>query len=164
LIVLSALLMILFLFKPLEIKQRDYKEIPLLDIDTFVMYELNSEGLDTLMSGEKAYRFKDRYVFDFVDFTDNAKEFIANMKANSGVYKNNKINLEGDVFYIREDGLSFETQKLEYNTATNIVKTNEPYVAMMGENSMRGDSLIYNSKTKKFNAKSVSVKYNIEDE
>jgi LPS export ABC transporter protein LptC len=156
--------MILFLFKPLNIKQRDYKEIPLLDVDTFVMYELNNQGLDTMMSGEKALRFKDRYVFDFIDFTDNAKKYIANMKANSGVYKNDIIDLEGDIVYVREDGLSFETQKMSYNTKTSIVKTNDPYVAYMDKDKMEGTSLIYNSLTKELYSKNVTMIYQINEE
>jgi len=156
--------MILFLFKPLDIKQREDKEIPLLDIDTFVMYELNNQGLDTMMTGEKALRFKDRYVFDFVDFTDNAKEFIANMKANSGVYKSNTIDLEGDIVYVREDGLTFETQTMSYNTKDSIVKTDDPYVAYMDEHEMRGVSLMYNSLKKELYSKSVTVKYQINEE
>ncbi len=152
-------MMILFLFKPLNIKEKDFEDVPLLDIDTFVLYELNVKGLQTLMTGEKALRYSDRYVVDFIDFTDNSKEYISNMKANTGLYKNSIVTLNGDITYIREDGLAFDTQKMIYNMKTAIVTTDVDFIAYREKNSMQGTSMVYNSKLDKIKIKNVIAKY-----
>ncbi|MDT8339661.1 MAG: LPS export ABC transporter periplasmic protein LptC, partial [Sulfurimonas sp.] len=74
--------MILFLFKPMEIKQHVFKEVPLFTISNFTMHELDQKGLVTLMNGSKASRFTDRYTVEEMDYTDNSKEYMANMKSN----------------------------------------------------------------------------------
>ena len=151
--------MILFLFHPLKIKENSFEDVPLLDIDTFVMYELNTEGLQTLMTGEKALRYADRYVVDFIDFTDNSKEYISNMKANTGLYKNDIVTLNGDITYIREDGLAFDTQKMIYNMKTAVATTDVDFLAYREKNSMKGTSMVYDSLKDKIYIKNVIAKY-----
>ena len=158
-LVFTALLMILFLFHPLDIKEQNSDDVPLLDIDTFVMYELNKDGLQTLMTGEKALRYTDRYVVDFIDFTDNSKEYISNMKANTGLYKNDIVTLNGDITYIREDGLAFDTQKMIYNMKTAVATTDVDFLAYREKNNMRGTSMIYDSLNDRISIKNVIVKY-----
>ena len=156
--------MIFFLFKPLQIKEKNFGEIPLLDMNEFVMYELDNQGLHTLMAGKKALRYKDRYVVDYVDFTDNSKEYISNMKADKGLYKNDIVDLEGNVFYVREDGLSFESPTMKYNTKSSVATTKDNYVAYRDQNKMRGTSLEYNSLLKKMKSKKVTINYQIAEE
>ena len=48
----GGLLMIFFLFKPMEIKQNKHGDIPLFEIENFLLHELQPEGLVTLMKGE----------------------------------------------------------------------------------------------------------------
>ena len=156
--------MIFVLFKPLQIKEQKVAEVPLLDMNEFVMYELDTKGLHTLMAGKKALRYTNRYVVDYVDFTDNSKEFIANMKANKGLYKNNIVDLKGDVFYVREDGLSFESPTMKYNTTTSVATTNDKYVAYREANSMRGTTLEYNSQLQQMKSKKVTMKYKIAED
>ncbi|TKI69848.1 LPS export ABC transporter periplasmic protein LptC [Sulfurimonas crateris] len=158
-----CLLMILFLFKPMEIKQHAYKEVPLFTISTFTMHELDKNGLVTLMNGSEASRFTNRYTVKDMDYTDNSKEYMANMKANSGVYKNEIVDLVGDILYVREDGLTFETQKALYNKKTAIATANGKFVLYRDANRVTGVKLKYNDSLERVEAKNVYAIYKLEE-
>jgi len=153
--------MIFILFKPLNIKEREFVDVPLLEIGEFVMYELNKMGLETFMTGDKMLRYSDRYTVNHIDFTDDSKGHISNMKANSGLYKDDIVDLKGDISYVREDGLAFESQTMTYNTKTSIAKTQSEYVAFRGKSTMRGSSLEYNSLLNKIKSSNVEVNYQL---
>lgn len=153
--------MIFFFFKPLHIKKKDYHNVPLFNVSKFSMYELDSYGLLTLMTGNRSLKYADRYTVEGIDFTDNSKDFIANMKADHGLYKDDIVTLNGNVAYYREDGLAFESPTLVYNRKSSIATTKDPYIAYMGTNSMRGSSLEYNVNDNKIKSKNVEIKYKL---
>lgn len=159
----AVLLIIFFAFKPLNMKQQKFKDVPLFSITSFTMHEFNQEGLITLMSGTKAIRYKNRYTIDNMDYTDNSKEYIANMKANHGVYKNEIVDLKGDVVYFREDGLTFETQHAVYNKKTTVARADGDYVMYRGDNRVTGNKLYYNNTNERVKSKNVIVKYQIKE-
>ena len=162
-IILSGLMMIFFFFKPLDIKKQEFIDIPLLDIDKFTMYEFDTEGLQTVMIGKRTLRYADRYTVEDIDFTDHSREFIANMKANEGLYKGDIVDLKGDVSYSREDGIAFKSQTLLYNMQTSIAITNDKFVSYKGVSTMNGTSLEYDSKLNKLNSKNVLIKYKLNE-
>ncbi len=155
--------MILTLFQPLKIKKQKFVDVPLLDMNTFIMYELNNTGLLTLMSGEKALRYKDRYVVNKIDFTDNSRQFISNMKADLGIYKNSIIDLSGDVTYIREDGLEIASQQIVYNRKNSIAKSDKIFTANLGKNDIEGSSVMYDAKNRRVKSKNVTIKYDLQE-
>ncbi|MEA3331304.1 MAG: LPS export ABC transporter periplasmic protein LptC [Campylobacterota bacterium] len=159
-----GLLMIFFLFKPLDIKEREFVDIPVFELKSFTLYELNTKGLSTIMIGDSAIRYSDRYRVSNINYTDNSKEYIANMKADNGTYKDEIVNLNGNVIYQREDGLSFETQKASYNKKTKIAYANTDYISYMGTNRVVGKSLIYNNLSKRVKSQSVVAKYQLQEE
>jgi len=155
-VISSILFSILFFLKPLEYQKTSHKEIALFNISTFTIYEFDKNGLVTILNGENGTRYNDRYEIKDVDFTDNSQKFIANMQANNGVYKNEIINLDGNVIYIREDGINFKSQKAVYNTNTSIVKVDKKFTINKNKNIITGKSLVYNNKlntTKFYNAR-----------
>ncbi|QOY53576.1 LPS export ABC transporter periplasmic protein LptC [Candidatus Sulfurimonas marisnigri] len=163
-IVSAGLLMIYFLFKPLSIKEQKFTDVPLFNIFSFTMYELNNKGLITLMSGTEATRYTNRYVVNLIDYTDNSKNYIANMKANSGIYKNEIVTLEGDVVYYREDGLTFETQKAVYNKKTSITNADGKYLLYQNSDRVIGTQLKYNNLLEQVSSKDVVAKYQLKEE
>lgn len=158
-----CLLMILFLFKPLEIKQQQFSDVPLFSISSFTMYELNSKGLITLMNGKEATKYTDRYIVEEMNYTDNSKEYIANMKSNSGMYKNDIVSLDGDVLYVREDGLTFETQNAVYNKKTKIAMADGNYLLYRGANRVTGNGLKYNNSLERVESRNVTAKYQLKE-
>lgn len=155
--------MILLLFKPLNFKQQTFVDVPLFSLTSFTMYELNAKGLITLMSGDEAVRYADRYTVKLIDYTDNSQEYIANMKANNGIYKDEIVYLDGDVVYYREDGLTFETQKAVYNKKTSIAQADGSYVIYMDKNRVIGKELKYNNSLEKVSSKDVTAKYQLKE-
>ncbi|WP_373035365.1 LPS export ABC transporter periplasmic protein LptC [Sulfurimonas sp.] len=160
-----ALLMIFIGFKPLDIKQQEFVDIPLFQLEDFTLHELNEKGLITLMKGTKATRYANRYKVANMNYTDNSKEFVANMKSDDGVYKDKEevIDLKGNVLYNREDGLIFESDEASYNKKTSIAKTNKNYVIYRDANRVVGTSLIYNNSLNRVKSKNVVAKYQIKE-
>ena len=158
------MMMIYFFFQPLTIKQQKFVDVPLLDLRNFTLYKLDTKGLKTIMAGDKALRFKDRYTVDAIDFTDNSKMFVSNMKADYGIYKNNIVDLKSHVTYVREDGLSFKSNSMLYNTKTTIAKTKDSYIAYKDKSTIIGKGLEYNSKLQTLNSNKVTITYKLKEE
>jgi LPS export ABC transporter protein LptC len=157
--------MIFIGFKPLNIKQQDFVDVPLFQLEAFVVHELKKEGLVTLMKGSQATRFSDRYKVINIDYTDNSKIYLANMRANYGTYKDveDTVELHGNVVYNREDGLMFESEEASYNKKTSIAKTNKNYVMHRDANRVIGTSLEYNNVLNEVKSKNIVAKYQIKE-
>ena len=156
-------MLIYIFFQPLKIKQQEFDDVPLLTIENFIMYELQSTGLQTVMSGTKALRYTQRYIVDDINFIDSSEEFVSSMQADNGIYKNNIVDLKGNVVYKREDGLTFESDTLKYNTKNSTAQTQDDYLAHQDKNSMRGASFIYDSINNTMKSKQVTVKYQLQE-
>ncbi|MDA3908371.1 MAG: LPS export ABC transporter periplasmic protein LptC [Sulfurimonas sp.] len=157
--------MIFIGFKPLNIKQREFIDVPLFQLEAFTLHELNEEGLATIMRGSKATRYSDRYKVYDIDYTDNSKKFIANMRADDGIYRDldDILDLKGNVLYNREDGLIFESDEATYNKKSAIATTNKDYIMYRGKNRVVGTSLVYNNRLNKVKSKNVVAKYQIQE-
>ncbi len=157
--------MIFIGFKPLDIKQKEFIDVPLFELEVFTLHELSKNGLVTLMKGNKAIRYSNRYNVSNINYTDNSKEFLANMRADKGLYRDKKeiIDLEGNVIYNREDGLVFESQEARYNKITSIATTTKDYVMYRDKDKVVGTSLIFDNANKKIKSKNVVANYQIKE-
>ncbi|MDD3441949.1 MAG: LPS export ABC transporter periplasmic protein LptC [Sulfurimonas denitrificans] len=158
-----SLLMILFVFKPVEIKENFFGDIELFSISSFTMYEFDSHGLITLMNGSKAIKYSDRYSVDDIDYTDSSKEYVSNMKSKRGIYKDDIVYLDGNIVYTREDGLTFKTQKAIYNKKTSIAIADGDYLLYRDANRVIGEGLHYNSALERVTSKNVTAKYQLKE-
>ena len=116
-----------------------------------------------MMLGTKAIRYADRYSVNNINYTDNTQKYIANMKADNGIYKNDILTLTGNVLYTREDGLTLETSKAVYNKKNKVTIINNNFVSYKGNNRVIGSSAIYNNKNNKLASKNVIAKYQIKE-
>ena len=164
LIVAAGLSAILFGFKPITVKQQEFIDVPVFNVLAFTMYELNHEGLVTLMSGTQGTKYSNRYVVDHADYTDNSKNYVANIKAKNGIYQNDIATMTGDVVYFREDGLTFESEEVIYNKKTSITRSDGDYVLYRNKNKVTGNFLVYNNNKDLIDSKKVTVKYQIKEE
>lgn len=157
------MLSVLFIFKPLDIKTQETGDTPLFKINSFTIHEFNPSGLETFMTGSSALKFFDGYIVNEIDYTDNSKKDLANVKANIGTYKNNFLEFIGDVMYVREDGFTFESQKVTYNKEDSLVKSNGEYIAYREHDTIKGTNLKYNSSNNNITSKNILIKYQLED-
>jgi len=139
-------------------------DVPLFELKDFTMYELDTRGLNTIMLGSSATRYANRYTVKNIDYTDNEKkEYIANMKANNGIYKNDLVTLTGNVVYVRDDGLTFKTQKAVYNKKSSNVVSNVGYVAYFNDSIVRGSYIKYNNEKNRIFSKNVRAKIQLQE-
>ncbi|HIP03206.1 MAG TPA: LPS export ABC transporter periplasmic protein LptC [Campylobacterales bacterium] len=162
--IISILLVLFFMFKPMDITIKHFKDVPLFELTDFTMYELTPNGLETIMLGSRGVRYSDRYVVKDMDYTDNSKKYIANIVADLGIYKNEIVTVTGHVVYRREDGLTFKSQKATYNKKTADVISDTNYIAYLNDNVVTGDFIKYNNITKKIYSKNVVAKYQLKKE
>jgi len=147
----------------MTIKQQKFGEIPMFELTSFTLYELNRVGLQTLMLGDNAIRYEDRYTVSNINYTDNSRDYIANMQAKYGLYKDNIIDLKEDVVYAREDGLNFETSRVIYNKNSSIATADSDYVSYQGENVIQGSFVKYNNSLNRVKSKNVTATYQLKE-
>ncbi len=158
-----SLAAIFVLFKPLYLKEQSFADVPIFELKFFTLHELDAFGLSTLMTGDNSVKYDDRYLVSNIDYTDNSKTYLANMKAKNGLYKDNEVLLNGDIIYIREDGLTFKTDKATYNKKTEIIKTNTKFNSFRANNTIDGSSLKVYNDSNKMEATDVTIKYQLEE-
>lgn len=127
------------------------------------MYELDTHGLKTMMLGLEAFRYQDRYTIDDIDHTDHSKTHISNLKADFGIYKDDVLDLDGNVSLVRDDGLSYETQKALYYKKEGLLVVDTDYKLSQGDNVLRGSYIDHNNLTGKIHSKNIYAKYIIKE-
>ena len=137
--------------------------MPLFQLTGFAVYELDTKGLKTILLGDSSERYSDRYSVQGIDYTDNSELYIANMRSDYGLYKGSLIQLDGNVTYIREDGLTFMSQKALYDKKSTLLYTDEEYTIFKGEDRVRGDSLRYNNTKNTIDSKNIEVIYQLQE-
>lgn len=161
--IIGGLMTILFLFEPLDIQKQNFNEIPVFELKSFTLIELNEKGLTTIMNGSQGVRYTDRYIVYDIDYTDNSKKYLANMKADQGLYKGSIIDLDGNIKYKREDKISFSTQKAIYDKQTSIVLSSTPYVANLHTHKITGSYIEYNNILDTIKSKNITVNYKLKE-
>ncbi|SFV52544.1 hypothetical protein MNB_SM-7-1272 [hydrothermal vent metagenome] len=154
---------IFFLFKPLKIQQsKNVKEIAQIEMNNYTMYEFDTQKLVNLAIGKKALRYKDRDVLSHFVFNDNSNDALVSLSANYGVYKNDTIDLKGQVLYTKSDGIEFRSEHVFYDRKKAYAKSDLPYTAFMGKNWIKGRSLYYDLKKDKIRSKDIYAVYHIQ--
>ena len=153
--------MIFFLFKPLDIKEKIFKDVPMFEFQNFTMYELNTQGLKTQMLGSRASKYSDRYQIKDINYTDYSKKYRANMLAKNGIYKANMIYLDTNVTYksLKKNNFTFTTQHAIYNKKTARVKVKDKYTITFNGGVIHGTSLEYDAIKNKVFSKHVEAVY-----
>jgi hypothetical protein len=162
--IFSVLAAIFFLFEPMEIAQEEErKEMALLELEYFTMYEFDDHTLLDILSAKKGYRYPNHYVLDNFIYTDKIDEDIITLSAKKGLYKDDILTLTKDVHYARSDGFEFKSQYALYNTLQKYVISDVPYVATQWDDVVVGDYLFYDLTTQWVYSKNVQAKYTIEE-
>ncbi len=145
----------------MNIKKQNFVDVPLFELTSFTLHELDRVGLQTLMTGDEAIRYSNRYSVVNIDYTDNSKEYIANMRAKYGIYKDEVVELQNDVVYSREDGLTFETSRVIYDKKTTIAIADADYISYRDKNVVNGSFVKYNNTLNRVESKNVVATYQL---
>lgn len=163
--IISAILFSIFIFiKPFEVLKSEKKEVPILELNDFIIFELDTEGLNTKLLGSHAFKFTNRYEIDNVDYTDAKNELSDNLTAKHGRYQDDIIDLEGDVHYKRIDGVRFDSQEAQYKNKLGIVSTQKDFILYQNESWFSGTKLLFDTKKESYSALSVEGLYYLEKE
>ncbi len=157
-----SLISIFVFFKPMKLQNGESVDVASVEVYRFNTHELSTSGLNRIIQGSKALIYQDIYIIKDVNYTDSTKDMLSNLTSNNGIYKNNVIDLDGNVVYKRSDGLTLKSNKLSYNEKTSVLKTDENYVMYRGKNEIKGKSFSLNNELDRFNSKNVQIVYDTE--
>jgi len=79
------------------------------------------------------------------------------MKSDIAILKGDLIYFDHNVSVHKEAGSDYFTEHANYNKKTGILNVTAPFKAIMDENIMHGDTLRYDTRTKKANASNVDA-------
>ncbi|MDD5212208.1 MAG: LPS export ABC transporter periplasmic protein LptC [Sulfuricurvum sp.] len=161
-LVLSALIGMYSYFKPTMFKEETKGEVPKFELESFVVYEISALGIDRFFEGEHGKRFEDRYEVSSAKFSNNSRTLFESISANSALYKDDIITLNGNVHYVREDGLQFRSDEGKYNALHSLVTTRGKFVITQNNNRVNGTQLQFNTKSHTVSANAVSGSYQLD--
>lgn len=153
----------LFLFlKPQEYKRPSDEKIPQLEIEDFTLYELDKEGVQSVVSGTLGRQYISYYEVQNAHYIENKNKFGQHLYADKGRFEKEIAYLDENVRYFREDGLSFESDHAVYNTKEELLYVPEKFIFTQNENIVYGTELHYNSVTGEVLAQDVDASYYVE--
>ena len=161
-LILSALVGMYGYFKPTMFKEEAKAEVPKFELESFVVYEISSLGIDRFFEGKHGKRFEDRYEVSSAKFSNNSRTLFESISANDALYKDDIITLDGNVHYIREDGLQFRSHEGQYDTLNSLVSTRGNFVITQNNNRVNGTQLQFNTKSHTVSANAVSGSYQLD--
>jgi hypothetical protein len=161
-LILSALVGMYGYFKPTMFKEETKEEVPKFELESFVVYEISSLGIDRFFEGKYGKRFEDRYEVSSAKFSNNSRTLFESIRANNALYKDDVIALNGDVHYVREDGLQFRSHEGQYDTLHSLVTTRGKFVITQNNNRVDGTQLQLNTKSHTVSANAVSGSYQLD--
>lgn len=145
LLLFGGLLGIYLFFTPMKIKEKENKEVAMLDLADFSVYKFDPNGLQSIMKGLTGKRFSDRYEVTDVNYTDDNGVFIQNIKADFALQKDEDVFLEGNVRYKRSDSKMFLSDEAQYHHGSSILTTQGPFTIVDNSDWLIGTKLYYDS-------------------
>jgi LPS export ABC transporter protein LptC len=131
-------------FLPHDIKNNDMKEVPQFELNNFIIYEISPLRINRFFEGEHGLHYSDRYVINNAKFTNNERAILESIRADNALYKGDVVKLNGDVHYVRSDGLDFYSKEGLYDQKNGFLKTDEAFKITKEGNSISGIHLDYN--------------------
>lgn len=160
-VILGFLLGIFSYFSPKYSPAGEIKEIPQIELDGFVLYEISKRGIDHVLEGKEGKKFENRYTVTSAKFSDNTKRMLQSVSAKEVEYKEDRIDLKHNVHYAREDGLEFHSHEGTYDTKKSMIQTAGSFVFTQQAHRIDGDRLKYNTELDTVSADHVQIRYQL---
>lgn len=161
-IVMVALLAMFGFFKPSYTQTISTQEIPKVELESFVVYEVGVHGVERFFEGKEGKRFEDRYEVSSAKFSNNSKQLLESIRADEARYKDDFITLSGNVHYVREDGLEFRSSEGTYDQNNSLIQTQGNFVITQNHNRLDGTKLHYNTEHNTVLANTVRGSYQLD--
>jgi LPS export ABC transporter protein LptC len=108
--------------------------------------EVNTEKLQGHLYGTYGVRYKGILSLKNIEYNS---ETIHKIVADKGTYKGDLLYLYGHVVLDEEEGYTYETEQANYNQKTETLYITAPFVGIRNKNRIKGNTLVYNTRTKK---------------
>jgi LPS export ABC transporter protein LptC len=136
-------------------------ETPKIELSEFTLYEISSNGIDHILEGKEGKKFETYYEVTSAKFSDNTKKLFHSIRSDTVDYRNDILKLEGNVHYVRADGLELHSNEGLYNTKASMIETKGPFVITQEGNRIDGHSLQYDIKEKRLSANQIRGTYQL---
>lgn len=156
-------LSLLVLLKPQGYQKALSEKIPQMEIENFTLYEINTEGVKSVVSGTIGRQYTDYYEVENAHYIENKNKMGEHLYADKGRFEKDIAYLDQNVRYFREDGLSFESEHAIYDTKKEILYVPKHFTLTQNKNIIYGRELHYNSKSGQITAKQIDATYYNED-
>lgn len=160
-LILGLLLGMYTYFAPNYSAQQEKREIPKIELLSFTLYEISHKGIDNILVGEEAKKFDDRYEVTSGKFGDNTKRLFQSIRSDAITYKDHLITLNGNVHYVRQDGLEFRSHEGRYDTKASIASTEGTFVITQDGNRVEGQKLFFDTHKDTVSADRIRGSYNL---
>lgn len=144
LLLLGAMLSMFAYFKPSSAHDTMSGEVPRIELESFVIYEVEPQGVKRFFEGQEGKLFDERYEITSAKFSNNAKHLLESVQSDHALYQDDFITLKGNVRYQREDGLQFRSDEGTYDQNRSIIRTKGDFVITQNRNRIEGTKLDFN--------------------
>lgn len=148
-------------FSPNYAVPKDSAEIPTIELSDFTLYEISKRGIDHILQGEEGKKFEAYYAVTSAKFSDNTKNLFQTIRADNAVHRSDILKLNGNVHYVREDGLEFRSQEGTYNSKTSNIHTEGSFAITQNGSRVDGNSLLYNTQQDTVSANKIHAIYQL---
>lgn len=162
LLVLGLLIGMYGYFKPSYPVRPNNQEIPQIELTTFALYEISGKGIDHVLEGAEGKKFADRYEITSAKFSDNTQRLFQSVSGTAILYKDNIVDVNGDVYYHREDGLDFRSREAQYNTKSAVISTQGEFKITQNANYVNGKKLEFNTRSDAVSADEIRGSYQLD--
>jgi LPS export ABC transporter protein LptC len=142
-LILALLVGMFSYFKPSNDMPITEKKVAQFEMDDFILYEISPQQINHFFTGAHGSKFPDYYEATNAKLTSNKRGMIESIRADRVLYKEDVIDLKGNVHYEREDGLEFYSQEGIYDQKNSYVKTSDAFRISKNQNTIYGIQLYY---------------------
>jgi LPS export ABC transporter protein LptC len=157
--VFVALSSILYFLEPKFISLSVSKEMPRVVFQDFELYDLNTSGVKSIMTGTLAKNFANYTTINNMNYFMNNAKMTTQVLALKAKYEKPYLYFSERVYFIRNDGLKLTTEKAQYNEKKKQFDVLLPYTLEYGYNQFSGKSLHYDMLNGKMYSKNIEVRY-----
>ncbi len=147
--------------KPIDQPLASDEETPKFSLEKFVIYEISESGIGRFFQGEKGDRYEDRYEVASAKFSDNSKKLFESIRSDHARYQDDVIYLNGNVHYVRADGLEFRSQEGIYDKKASLVQTKGDFVITQHAHRIDGTRLRYHTSADTVSADQIRGTYEL---